>query len=306
MGAGALGSAVGGFLARAGYDVTLVGRENHMTAIQEKGLKISGIWGDHLIKKIRAETDTSKLPVQDLILLTTKSTDTEAAAKQIKKLIGEGTVIVSLQNGVGNEEILQKICGKDRVLGGMVIIGFELAEPGHARVTVYADKIRIGEMSHEMTGRAEKIAELFNKADLPTEAVDNIKQFLWGKLLYNSCLNPLGAILDVNYGRLREKHTRLIIREIIEETFKVTEKEGIKMLWKSPGEYEKFLRDKQLPPTADHRPSMLHDLERGRKTEIDFLNGRIVELGLKHKIQTPVNAMLCNLIKFRENTGITS
>ena len=102
----------------------------------------------------------------------------------------------------------------------------------------------------------------------------------------------------MNYGKLSEPHTWSIIQEIIKEAFEVTKREGIELIWNEPEEYEDFLKTKQLPPTADHRPSMLHDLEKRRKTEIDFLNGKIVELGLKHSIPTPVNSMLCNIIKF--------
>ena len=300
IGAGALGSAVGGFLAKAGHEVIFVGREKHILAIKKNGLKISGIWGEHLVTNIQAKTDITNLSPQELILVTTKSFDTVAAARQIKPLIDKNTTIISLQNGLGNEGIIQKECGQDKVLGGMVIIGFELLVPGHVKVTVFADKIKIGEMNHIMTERVKKIVEIFNEAHLPTDAVDNIKQFLWAKLLYNSCLNPLGAILGVEYGKLAEHHSWRIIQKIIREAFVATKKENIPLFWKTPEEYEHYLKTKQLPPTASHRPSMLHDLERGRKTEIDFLNGRIVELGDKHGIPTPVNAMLCNLIKFKQ------
>lgn len=301
MGAGALGSAVGGFFAKAGNEVTFVGREKHILEIQKDGLKISGIWGEHVVNNIIAKTDISNIPVQDLILITTKSTDTKIVAERIKPLVGKDTIIVSLQNGIGNEEILQEICGKEKVLGGMVIIGFELLEYGHVKVTVFADKIKIGEMNYKLSERVEKVVKIFNDANLPTDGVDNIKQLLWGKVLYNSCLNPLGAILDVNYGKLIQPNTWSIIQQIIKEIFMVAKKEMIGLSWKNPEEYEEVLKNKLLPATASHHSSMLYDIRKGRKTEIDFLNGKIVELGLKHSIPTPVNSMLCNLIKFKES-----
>ena len=199
MGAGALGSAVGGFLAKAGHDVTLVGRNPHMESIGEEGLTISGIWGNHKIENLTTQTNMDGLSSFDLILVTTKSPDTEKAAKE---LVGRGSIIISLQNGVGNEEILQKQLGKEKVLGGMVIIGFVITQPGKVKVTVMADKIKIGEMNGEKSPRLQKIVDMFNAANLPTEAVGNIQQWLWGKLFYNACLNPLGAILEVKYGKL--------------------------------------------------------------------------------------------------------
>ena len=300
MGAGALGSAIGGFLSKSGYEVTFIGRKDHILAIEENGLKITGIWGNHLIKSIIPKTDLIDVSYQDLILFTTKSVDTKSAAEQLKRvksIVGDKTIIVSLQNGVGNEEILQSVFGEEKVLGGMVIIGFELLKPGEVKVTVFADRIKIGEMNQKSSERLKKIVKVFNGANLPTDAVCNIKQFLWQKLLYNSALNPLGAILGVNYGKLTDPHTWSIIQEIIKEAFEITKREGIELMWNSPEEYEDFLKTKQLPPTANHRPSMHYDLKKGRKTEIDFLNGKIVELGLKNNISTPVNSVICNLIK---------
>jgi 2-dehydropantoate 2-reductase len=296
MGAGALGSAIGGFLAKSGNNVSLIGREKHISAINQNGLKISGIWGEHLVKNLK----TSVNSVQDVILLTTKSTDTIIAAKEILPYIGENTLIISLQNGVGNEQILQEICGKKHVLGGMVIIGFEMVDYGHVKVTVFADKVKIGEMDHTLSLRVKDIVSVFNEANIPTEAVDNINQHLWGKLLYNSCLNPLGALLNVKYGELKNENTWRIIQDIIKEAFLVTKAAGIELLWGSASEYEEVLSLKQIPPTKDHRPSMLQDIEKGRKTEIDFLNGKIVSLGKEYGISTPVNSMLCELIRFKE------
>ncbi len=211
MGAGALGSAIGGLLAKQNNEVTFIGRKEHINVIDENGLTISGIWGDHTIKNILTPSPNESIPPQDLILITTKSTDTEKSAHQIKPYLHDNTAIVSLQNGVGNEEILQKTCGVKHVLGGMVIIGFKIVKPGHTAVTVFADNIKIGEMDGKLSDRCKKIAQRFNDASLPTDCVENIESRLWGKLHYNSCLNPLGALLNVNYGKLRNPHSWEII-----------------------------------------------------------------------------------------------
>jgi 2-dehydropantoate 2-reductase len=301
MGAGAVGSAIGGFLAKSGNDVTLVGSKDHMDVIQNGFLKISGIWGEHKITPLKSTDSINGIPKQDLVLLTTKASDTKQAAKDMLPIMKDRTVILSLQNGVGNEQILQKICGKN-VLGGTLLIGFELVALGHVKITAFADKIKIGELDHVRSERVEKIVKLFNDSEIPTEAVDNINHHLWSKLLHNSCLNPLGALLNVNYGALKNDHTWILIQQIINEVFQVADAENVDLLWDKPGEYELFLKEKLLPTTKKHRSSMLHDLENGMKTEICFLNGKIVELGKKNNIPTPVNSMLCDLIQFRENS----
>jgi len=134
MGAGALGSAFGGMLADAGHDVTLIGRERYMSHVREHGLRIRGIWGSHLIRNIRATSELNVNYDLDVVLLTTKSFDTENAITALQPLISDesNTVVISLQNGIGNEELIAQYVGEDHTMGGMVITGFEL-QPGTRR-----------------------------------------------------------------------------------------------------------------------------------------------------------------------------
>jgi len=306
MGAGALGTTIGGFLAKAqscgvkAHDVTLVGREKYMTEIEKHGLKITGIWGEHQIGDLKTATDTKNLkPEYDLILLTTKAFDTEVAMEQIKDLVGNAYVL-SLQNGIGNEDIILRYApDPDKVLGGMVIIGFEIKGAGHTSVTVFADNIKIGHLDGKFTGELANIVRVFNDAKIPADAVGNIQQYTWAKALYNAALNPLGAILGVNYGKLTNESSWKIIEEIIEEAFNVADAVGIDLFWKTPQDYLNYLRCEQIPATAQHKPSMLYDLPRGR-TEIDFLNGALVRFGRELGIETPVNETIVNLVKFFE------
>lgn len=175
MGAGALGLAIGGLLAKNGNEVTLIGRDEHINVINKEGLTISGIWGDHHITNCITPSDHRAIPPQDLILVATKSTGTNVAATEILPYLHDNTAIVSLQNGVGNEEILQEICGHNHVLGGMVIIGFEIVAPAHTRVTVFADSIKIGELDGSHSSRSQQIVTLFNDAHIPCEQVTDIQ-----------------------------------------------------------------------------------------------------------------------------------
>ena len=302
MGAGALGSAFGGMLADAGYDVTLIGREKHMKPIREHGLRITGIWGSHAIKNIIAtsELNANCEPDADVVLLTTKSFDTENAMQELQPLIADDSVVISLQNGIGNEEIIARYVGKERTMGGTVITGFEMPKPGEVEVTVSADTTKIGELNNKITPRSRKIVAIFNEAGIPSDAVDNIRMHIWAKALYSAALNPLSAIFKVEYGKLSNPHSFAIIEDLIREAFKVAEAEKIKLFWNSAEEYLEYLRREQIPLTEKHRSSMLNDIERGKKTEIDFLNGVFVALSKKHNIPTPVNETIVRVIKFLE------
>lgn len=302
MGAGAIGSVFGGFLSRS-QEVSLVGRGVHIRAVKETGLRITGIWGEHRFENLKAYTprEIPEIEKQDLILITTKSYDTQAAVTQALPLLKKDTLVMSMQNGVGNEELIAGLVGRERTMGGMVIFGAALLAPGHVKVTVYASECLVGmlEGSHE---KAEEIAGMFTSAGIPTLPSRSIIRDKWMKAFYNIALNPLSAILRVNYGFLGEhEETRALMKRVLEEAFRVAEAEGVE-LDMAPGEYYQHLLDKQLPPTAQHRSSMLQDIEKGKKTEIDYLNGAIAKLGRKHGIPTPYNDAITAIIKALEKS----
>lgn len=307
MGAGALGSAFGGMLASAGagHNVTLIGRERHMIPIREHGLRISGIWGSHIVTNIRATTELNVNDEPEVILLTTKSFDTETAMRALQPLISDDsdTAVISLQNGIGNEECIARYVGEAHTMGGMVITGFEFLQPGEVEVTVSAATTKIGELTNEITPRLREIVALFNEAGIPTDAVDNIQSHIWAKALYSAALNPLSAIFRVIYGELAHQQSFAIIEKVIHEAFNVAHAENVTLFWNRAEEYLEYLWREQIPLTEKHHSSMLKDIERGKKTEIDFLNGVFVDLGKKHGIPTPVNETIVRMIKFLEESG---
>jgi 2-dehydropantoate 2-reductase len=307
MGAGAVGSAVGGFLAEGGHRVSLVGRDPHMAAIREMGLRIEGIWGEHLIRGLHTFTGAGDVPQErfDLVLITTKSYDTGEAARHVLPLLSEDTLVISLQNGLGNVETISQIVGDHRAVGGRLIFGIKIPEAGRVEITVYADKVMLGSPSHKVAlARLEAIAGAFTQAGIPTEATLEIEQFIWGKVFYNCCLNPLSALLGVTYGELSEHpETRQIMTSVIEEIFAVAGAKGVALAWRSPLEYQRILFGRLIPDTYAHHASMLQDVTRGKRTEIDSLNGAIARLGEDTGIPTPVNLMLTQLIKVKERIG---
>ena len=306
-GAGALGSVLGGFLQKIGRSVTYVGRGEHFRAIQEKGLMITGIWGDHFVPPEEIDALLGPVPrgkKYSTILLCVKSKDTDVAAKEAATLLEEDGIMVSIQNGLNNWETIASHVGEGRTVGTRVIFGAEISKPGLARVTVNADDVLLGEpFQHVNQLLLQTLQKDLGLSGIPCKIVgkDEIWAAIWGKVLYNSSLNPLGAILEVPYGKLGEnEETRKIIRIILEEIFLVCRAKKVPLPYQDADDYYRYLMEKQLPPTKGHRASMLQDILAGRKTEIDALNGAISKYAKELGIETPYNDLLCALIKFKE------
>jgi len=309
-GAGAIGSVLGGFLQTLGRSVTYIGRGEHFLALSEKGLRITGIWGEHFIPardtQIPLQTPSSSAAKKQfsIILLCVKAKDTYAAAIEAKSLLAADGIMVSMQNGLNNWETIARLVGEDRTVGARVIFGAEILEPGHANVTVNADDVLLGEPFLPVNrSLLEALEEDLSRSGIPCKIVskDDIWAAIWGKVLYNCSLNPLGALLEVAYGDLGENaETRDIIKVIIEEIFRVLRAKGVKVPYQNADDYYHYLLEKQLPPTVGHRASMLQDILSGRQTEIDALNGAISSYGRDYGISTPYNDLLTALIKFKE------
>jgi 2-dehydropantoate 2-reductase len=212
-------------------------------------------------------------------------------------------MLVSLQNGLGNLEAAAEAVGPSRVLGGRVIFGAELVEPGRVRVTVYADPVLIGSPDAADTARqaaAVRWAAHLAAAGVPAEPTTAIVAELWAKVLYSAALNPLGALLGVPYGALAEDpDTRAIMDAVIDEAFAVAAAEGVSLRWPDAGTYRREFYGRLVPATAGHRSSMLQDLEGGRPTEIDAINGWVATRAALHGVGASTNALLVRLVRAR-------
>jgi 2-dehydropantoate 2-reductase len=305
MGAGALGSVFGGLLADKRHEVSLVGREDHMRAVRERGLRVSGLFGEALVRDIKTAANPAEYAGVhfDVALVTVKAYDTASAADEIKDIIDSDTIVISLQNGLGNYEILSKIFGPERVLAGRVIFGARIPAPGEVEVTVYAEPVMIGSPSNEVAyDRIESIASVFASADIPTEATREITKYVWAKILYNCALNPLSAVLQSPYGGLLTHDcSKAIMRRVVEEIFTVASAESIELFWDKPEDYIDVLFGRLIPDTAAHCSSMLQDISAGKRTEISALNGEIVRRSRIHGVDTPINEMLVCLVDTRES-----
>jgi len=303
MGAGAIGSATGGMLARAGHRVTLIGRAPHISEISNNGLHISGIWGEHTVTDLHAMTSPPD-GYQDVVFLTVKSYDTDTALGDALPMIGPDTTVVSMQNGIGNVETLAGVVGEARTVGAMAIFGAAVPEPGSVEVTVIASETLVGEIDGRLTSRAMDLARMLDGAGIPAKPSDNIMREIWHKALYNIALNPLSAIFQVTYGQIADNpNTRWLISEMISEAFLVAEVAGVDLGMDSPDEYLEILWNRKLPPTREHRSSMLQDIVRGKRTEIDYINGKVVELGREYRIPTPYNNAVVKIVRAKEVIG---
>lgn len=307
FGAGALGSAIGALLRQGGHEVTLLGRAAHLDAVATSGLRLDGLWGTHHVHGLRLATKPEQLDAGgwDVILITVKTYDTAAAVEACRRLVGAQTVLVSIQNGHGNVDAMSAAFGPERVLGARVITGAEL-EPGHVTITGHADALRLGPHhgEPEQMPAARRLAAVLKDAGVPVEATDHFLAYLWGKLIYNCALNPLGAIHRQRYGELvAHAPTRQAMSTIIAEAFAVCQAHGIPLFWQRPEEYEQVFDGQMVPATASHYPSMMRDLDRRGRSEIDSMNGAVVRLAAEHGLKVPMNELLTAMIKLRERTA---
>ncbi|MCX7919375.1 MAG: ketopantoate reductase family protein [bacterium] len=307
FGAGAIGQVVGGLLAKSGESVTLYGRAKYLDYIKQNGLRITGIWGEHLIQSLDCVTELTELANHefDYILLTVKSFDTEGAVTQFAPLVTKNTLVVSLQNGLGNWEIISAKLGKEKVVGARVIFGAAIPEPGLVKVTVYAEETMLGpiqqDIPNEIYKKIELLVQRLTQAGIPAKLTKEITGYLWQKVMYNSALNPLSALLGMTYGEIAEnRYARTIMVQVIQEIYLVAQAYQIKLIYSDPEKYfEKFFSH-EVPSTAPHRSSMLQAIEAGKRVDIDALNGAIVKLAKQKNIPVPVNEILTFLIKAKE------
>ncbi|WP_214021698.1 ketopantoate reductase family protein [Methanoculleus sp.] len=296
LGAGAVGLTVAAKLSRVA-DVHAVSRTRHADAVRKRGFLMTGIWGEGAYRFSCSEDLPEAWRDADYYIVAAKSTDTEAVCRQFADAIG-GREVMSLQNGIGNEEIIGQFT--DRVIGAMIITGFEWRGDASVHVSVEAAPMKLGRFPSGMDDAVGLLVDLIRKAGIRAEATDGIRTDLWSKTLYNCALNPLGALMNVPYGALTDPHAWAIVTAIVREACRVVEAEGVALPWETPEAYLEYLRTEQLPATAAHHSSMLQDLTLGRKTEIDFMNGAVAALAQKHGIDAPYNACIADLIRFRE------
>ena len=299
LGAGALGCAIGGVLTEAGHEVWLVNRNAaQVEAMQRRGLILRDGGGDRSVQVHAATTaqgvnlDTGAVA---LVIVLVKSFDTRQAMQDAVSLVGPDTLVLSLQNGLGHEDILAEIVGRERVLAGKTYAGGTQMGVGHVLVGTRGKDTHIGELDGRITERVQRIADTFNRAGLDTSVSDNIMGTIWDKLLINVATGALTGITRLTYGELyRQPELEACGVAAVAEAMAVARASGIRLSITEPR--QAWLKAGAGLPD-EFKTSMLQSLEKGSVTEIDFVNGSVVRWGGKCGVPTPVNQTLVACIK---------
>lgn len=287
MGAGSVGCYFGALLARAGHAVTLIGRPAHVQAIAAHGLRLQTAAEDVQIP-LSASTNAGAVAGADVVLLCVKSTDTEAAARQIQPHLAPGTLVLTLQNGVDNDERVRAVLGPTHpVIAAVVYVATAMAGPGHVR------HFGRGELLIGPSPLAQRVAREFGGAGIPTQVSDNVRGVLWAKLVINCAYNALSAITQQPYGWLvQQDGVTEVIADLVAECLAVAQADGVHI----DGDIHAAVRG-----IAQTMPAQLsstaQDLARGKPSEIEHLNGYVVRRGGALGVPTPVNRALLVLMR---------
>ena len=302
LGAGAMGCLFGGLLKLAEFDVWLVDDyEEHINAISSNGLRMMG-GRDERIIEIPATTDPTVIKSTDVVLVQCKGTHTEAVVSKARHLFQTGeTVAVSFQNGLGNEEVISDIIGSENVLGGVAVPSAKIHEPGI--IQCYNDMYLpsyIGELTGGLSERAQFVADAFSQSALNVIASADIRHEMWKKLLGNIGLGALSGATDLTqYQIMSMPDLRAVVLRAIDETMNVATASGINIC---KDDIETILTMlTSIEGGGDSKTSMRTDLERHRKTEVDYLYGPVIEMGRRFNVDTPTLTTLSAIIKGMES-----
>ena len=313
IGAGAVGVAMAASLASEGMEVAVLSASQTADAIEKNGVKRCGIFSEITIPadvvKVYRTYEEIKTGFNYVIISSKTMANAEIAAKLAanRNIMAENGKIVIFQNGWGNNDEYLKYFNKSEIYNARIITGFQRVTPENSKVTVHTAPILLGSLYGADNEVMAPLANAINLSGIPSEVSEDIGKALWAKMLFNTTLNPLGAILNVSYGELSEsEHARMIMNSLIEETYAVLAAEKYETFWKTADEYKEVFYGKLVPDTYKHRSSTLQDIEKKQKTEIDTLNGCIIRLAKKNGIDVPTHNMIYKLIKAIEENMLTN
>lgn len=297
VGPGAMGCLFAGLLASPEREIWLLGKDpERALALERRGIVIERA-GGKVTHQVKATADPVRAGVADLIIICVKAYDTRAAAQTLGPAMGPDTNVLSLQNGLGNVEVLTDLFGPERTLGGTTAQGANLVAPGHVRHAGVGETV-IGQPQGGVE-RAQRVAVLFRAGGIEARATADLPGLIWSKLVINAALNPLTAILGVKNGVLAETPAaRAIIGQAVNEAVSVCQAKGITLLFPDP--VEKALAVARA--TAENISSMFADVRARKKTEIVQINGAVARAAQELGIDAPVNATLAGMVSALEQT----
>jgi len=299
VGPGALGCLVAGFLkVKTGEEIIMLDNSpERAKQISKDGIKIEGLSGAHETK-INVTADTKDIGAADLVIICVKSYSTEDACKEIKDIVSENTSVLTLQNGIGNVQILNDYFGPERVIAGVTNHGSTLLGSGHVR---HAGKgeTTIGKSDGKLSGPLKAAAAVLTKAGFQTKISKDIDSVIWSKLVISVGINALTAITRLNNGKIVSyEEARELMRSSVQEAARVVKRKRVKLAYDDPIQKVESV----CKATSANVSSMLQDVLNKKRTEIDFINGAVVRQGKALGIPTPVNEVLAGLVKAIEKS----
>lgn len=298
VGPGAIGCLFGGILRESGQEVVLLDHDvARAKKIDQDGIHLEGVSGARTIK-VRATARPADLPNADLVIIATKSYDTGKAVRDVAGAVGADTAVLTLQNGLGNVELIMGVVGAERTIGGITSQGANVVGPGSV-IHAGTGKTVIGTPANRPTEYLEKAKAILEAGRFDPQISYDLEGTIWSKLVINVGINALTAILRINNGRLLEfEGSREVMRQAVKEAVAIAQAKRVKLLYPDPlAQVEEVCR-----LTAKNVASMLQDALAKRRTEIDAINGAIVRLGAEVGIATPVNATLASLVRVIERS----
>ncbi len=295
MGAGAVGGYFGGLLARAGEDVVFVARGEHLRAIQEHGLRVYSVHGDfHL--RVRATDDPAQVGPVDLVLFCVKSYDTVQAAHAVLPMVGPDTAVLSIQNGVENEQQIEAIVGPGHVLGGATQIESTISEPGVIRQTSQLRRILFCELDGRPTSRARQILETMLRAEIDARLTSDCPKTKWDKFIFLASMAGMTSVCRATIGQVvANPEAKAVLERAVREAWQVGRAMGVALEDDAVENVMQFLSN--LP--YGMKSSMQRDLERGRRLEVDALSGAVVRYGRQVGVDTPVHHAIYAALKLQ-------
>ena len=305
LGSGAVGGYYGAKLARAGHDVTLLARGDHLHAIRERGLAIKSPLGDFIVKA-PAESDPARVGVVDVVIVAVKTYSNPHALPMLKRLVGEATAVLTLQNGIDSVEEVAAVAGDAHVLGGATYIATALAGPGVIEQTGTHRRIVFGEVFGDcarISDRVRRISDAMVGADIQGEAVADARPPIWEKFCYLSPFAGFTGAARLPIGHLwRNPQAREALLSACEEVERVGRAEGVRL---AAGLRDRITKYLDAIPGAT-RSSLLIDLQQGKPIEVEALQGSVVRRGLAKGVPTPYLAALYAVLKPYEHGPATT
>jgi len=298
IGAGGIGAIYGAALAKAGNEVIFVARGAHLAAMQKNGLRVEGDRGETLVRPAQATDDIASIGPVDYVLLCVKLWDVESAGEQIRRIVGPNTAVVPVQNGVDAHERLIPILGRSAVMGGSAFVTGSIIAPGVVRQTGTYFQLTFGELDTPTSPRAERLRDLCAAAGIDGVLSPDIRVPLWEKFVLLVPVSSVNALTRVPMGRYRgDPDSWGLVEAMLHESVAVGRAEGVGL---APDAAERGLASIRLMPDH-HMTSMGNDLLRGNKLELPWFAGKVVELGRRHGIPTPVTAFAYAALKLHAN-----